>query len=365
MPHLREYFAFSRGQRRGLLGLVALFLVTALFFAAGLPLVRPSSYPNANLAATEAQLRELFADIDTVADMPVAGFDPNTLDEEDWRAMGVADNAVRQITAYRNKGGRFYRKEDVLRIYGFTKEDYLRLAPHMLLGGDVTRTGQSGRGRFSGAVIRETGPIEINSADSARWTGLRGVGPVLASRIVTYREAIGGFRSVDDLKSVYGLKPDIFETIRPHLELDSSLVPATEPSPAWKPVLIDLNSADSAMLDALPGIGPFTAAGIIRYRNRLGGFYAVDQLYEVRGLQPQFAAMFLDRLVVDTNRIQRLQLNEAAPSELRAHPYIGQALCDFIVSYRAQHPFQNVTELKKSFLVDAYAYRRLQPYVVP
>ena len=48
--------------------------------------------------------------------------------------------------------------------------------------------------------------------------------------------------------------------------------------------VVNLNQADAAALDALPGIGPATAAAIIEHRDRIGRFTSVDQLLDVRGI---------------------------------------------------------------------------------
>jgi competence protein ComEA len=47
---------------------------------------------------------------------------------------------------------------------------------------------------------------------------------------------------------------------------------------------VNLNTADAAALDTLPGVGPATAAAIVEHRERIGGFTSVDQLLDVRGI---------------------------------------------------------------------------------
>jgi competence ComEA-like helix-hairpin-helix protein len=63
----------------------------------------------------------------------------------------------------------------------------------------------------------ENAQLELNQASAAEWAALPGIGPVLAGRIVAWREQHGGFRSPEDLLAVKGLGPRKLERLRPWL----------------------------------------------------------------------------------------------------------------------------------------------------
>jgi DNA uptake protein ComE-like DNA-binding protein len=361
---LREYFTFSNRQRKGLVVLIAVFVLLCFALAMANTLVRPKTYEHVGFGRLEEQVEVLFGDDDSLQPKPLARFDPNTTSPQQWRSMGLEDRVVKSIMNYKAKGGKFYRKEDVLRIYGFSKEDYLRLSPHMRIEGDPThyeRYPDEGTTPF-----RLPDPIDVNRADSATWTALKGIGPVLAARILKFRNQRGGFTDPNQLKDVYGLSPETFQSIRPYLYVDSTwrdTRPVANPLPATTATSVEINGADSATLEALPGLGGYSARSIIRYRDRLGGFSSLKQLEEVSGLRPENLQKFMPLLQLDTALITKLDLNESSHAQLTAHPYISQSLADFIVTYRQRSAFRSISEVRKSFLVDDALFARLKPYL--
>jgi len=80
------------------------------------------------------------------------------------------------------------------------------------------------RARHGNILIVEQGNIEIslNAASPAQLTEVPGIGPVLARRIVEYREQKGGFRTLEELKEIRGIGDNTFQKICPYLELGSS-----------------------------------------------------------------------------------------------------------------------------------------------
>ncbi|WP_343305285.1 helix-hairpin-helix domain-containing protein [Chitinophaga niabensis] len=109
--------------------------------------------------------------------------------------------------------------------------------------------------------------VDINRADSLLWEQLPGIGPVLARRILYFRERLGGFHSIAQVGETYGLADSVFNKIQPLLRLgDVSLRK------------IDLNETDEKSLADHPYINTKLARVIIRYRNSHGPFSQVEGL---------------------------------------------------------------------------------------
>jgi competence ComEA-like helix-hairpin-helix protein len=99
-------------------------------------------------------------------------------------------------------------------------------------------------------------------------------------------------------------------------------------------VRIDINTSDSATLVTLPGIGQVLSARIIKYRHLLGGFARIEQLKEVYGLSPETFEMIKGRVVADSTRITRININSATYKELIRLPYFEKYEVSAILKYR-------------------------------
>jgi len=101
-----------------------------------------------------------------------------------------------------------------------------------------------------------------------------------------------------------------------------------------KPKIIEINSADSLVLDELPGIGPAFARRIIKYRVMLGGFVYPEQLKEVYGMDSTRLNGFIKLIRIDTSGIRKMDINKATFKELLAHPYLEYEQVKAIVRFR-------------------------------
>ena len=109
----------------------------------------------------------------------------------------------------------------------------------------------------------------------------------------------------------------------------------TEHSPAaHTPMKVELNTADSAELVKLYGIGPYYAQKILEYRERLGGFAIPEQLLEIKGFDKDRLDGFYDRVFADTSFIRKINLKTASENQLANHLYIGRYLARCIIRYR-------------------------------
>ena len=128
--------------------------------------------------------------------------------------------------------------------------------------------------------------------------------------------------------------------------------------------IIEINGADSLVLQLLPGIGPAFASRIVRFRDRLGGFWEKGQLMEIYGMDSIRYSGLKDFVRLDTSLISRLMINEMDAERLGRHPMIGYKLGKLFVRYRELHgPFKNEKDLKKLGVMDEETIRKLSKYL--
>ena len=123
---------------------------------------------------------------------------------------------------------------------------------------------------------------------------------------------------------------------------------------------IDVNSADTVELKKIPGIGSGIAGSIVRYRERLGGFYALNQLEEVKHVTPDLLKWFK----LENDSIRKVEINKVGLDKLRAHPYLNFYQAKIIIEHRRKKgPIKSLSQLA---LYDEFAEKdlnRLSAYI--
>ncbi|WP_298740754.1 helix-hairpin-helix domain-containing protein [uncultured Chitinophaga sp.] len=134
--------------------------------------------------------------------------------------------------------------------------------------------------------------------------------------------------------------------------------------PRRKPLVISVNTADAAAWEALPGIGPTLAARVVRFREKLGGFYSIAQVAETYGLPDSTFNKIQASLRLDSGSLKKLNINQMDEKSLGQHPYIRYKLARLIVQYRNNHgPFSRPEDLYNIPLVNDSIYRKLEKYI--
>lgn len=127
--------------------------------------------------------------------------------------------------------------------------------------------------------------------------------------------------------------------------------------------MLELNSADSIALEALPFIGPVLSARVIKYRNALGGFFEIEQLKEVYGLDSLAFAVVSQRVHVDASKVNLICVDTASWNRLRSHPYIGYEGARSIERYRNAHGIGSMDDLAAHPPIGDSLARRWSPYL--
>jgi DNA uptake protein ComE-like DNA-binding protein len=129
---------------------------------------------------------------------------------------------------------------------------------------------------------------------------------------------------------------------------------------------VDLNSADSVLLCRIPGIGEKTAAAILRYRNRLGGYTRIEQVAEAaRWVEAEQIAKWQGTwLTASADRVQRLPVNSADFKTLLRHPYLDYPQVKAIFQVRQRRGRINSwSEIAETGVFSDEEVERLSPYV--
>ena len=129
--------------------------------------------------------------------------------------------------------------------------------------------------------------------------------------------------------------------------------------------VIDINKADSSQFEQLPAIGIKLSSRIVRYRDRLGGFWQTEQLKEVYGLSDSTYNVILPYLKVETGFIlKKIAINKFDYATLRRHPYMDHEFIKMVLAYRKSHGnYKDKTDFEKMIQLDRSKLEKIIPYL--
>ena len=200
-----------------------------------------------------------------------------------------------------------------------------------------------------------------------------GFKPYIATRIVNYRKAGGGFKTPTDLNKIFGIDSLLVQKLTPFISIAPSpgketkteltKVKKTKPENKAPKLWMDLNLATNEEFQRIRGIGPFYAKNIVKYRENLGGFHSMEQLEEVYRMTPEVLDLLKSHTYI-SSPIQKLPINSDSMKHLAKHPYISWNQAKVIVNYRKQHgKFTEVEELLNIKIIDDSLYQKISPYI--
>jgi competence protein ComEA len=282
----KEYFNFTKGERNAFFVLLVLILLASIYpmldvdvfkdYPADFSKLEAKTLPTGKDSMDEQDPQGDFQEYPDKKDKFIRerfSFDPNTASVAQLESLGFRSYIARRIEKYRASGGRFRVKGDLLKVYGIDQALVRNLWQEISLPENIEREYTPKTWEKKEYAPKATALIDINTADTSQLISLPGIGSKLAKRIVEFRNKLGGFYSLDQLKEVYGLKPETINMVLPKLSLDISAIQ-----------YISINDVDMASLDAHPYISRAQAAAIVEYRKQHGEFRSMNDLEKVRAL---------------------------------------------------------------------------------
>jgi competence protein ComEA len=239
---IRDFFGFSKTEINGtlvLVPLIVLILFTPYLYR------QITDAKNHTLNEDKRLLDSLVSLIDAsfYEEAPTErsivsyfDFDPNMASVEELESLGVPTFLANRINNYRSKGGVFFIKTDLLKIFDFPDSLFNTLAPFVLLPDqrvEIIKPKEDGAKKLSlkqpveikerKADLEGSLLLDINTSDSTQFKKLRGIGSSYARRIISYRTLLGGYQAVDQLREVYGMNDTLFNSIKPYIILSDSV----------------------------------------------------------------------------------------------------------------------------------------------
>lgn len=185
-------------------------------------------------------------------------FDPNIAGMDELSNFGFDSHQISTLLKYRSRGGVFHEPNDLLRIYGIDSSMYQNIKNHIRIAA------------IPAVEIEQIQPlIELNSADSVDLVSLSGIGPVFASRIIKYRNLLGGFCSARQLLEVYGFPEETYNRLENSFSVDTFRVEK-----------IRLNFAGYAELIRHPYLEKNHVASILSFREKNGAYSSPAEILQ-------------------------------------------------------------------------------------
>ncbi|MDR0694622.1 MAG: helix-hairpin-helix domain-containing protein [Prevotellaceae bacterium] len=207
--------------------------------------------------------------------------------------------------------------------------------------------------------------FDPNTADAGAFEQL-GFSQKQAAAIVNYRAKGAVFRQPDDFKKVFVVTPERFEQLKPYIQIAETFRTPPKTDSAYFPkrvaVMVELNTADTSELVKIRGVGAYTAAQIVKYREQLGGFATIGQLHEIRNMTAERFEQIATQVTVDTSLLTLIDLQTADRELLAKHPYIGAYAARGIVHFRSTQGACDIDMLVKNNILDAGKAEQLRPY---
>ena len=206
-------------------------------------------------------------------------FDPNTVNKDTLISFGINRYAASNWQKFLNKGGKFIKKNDIKKIYKLTDSEYIKLEPFILLPDSITekkrkhlpKTKQYQNNKKP--VKSDLEKIELNTCSQQQLENLRGIGEVLSLRILKFRDKLGGFYSIEQLKEVYGLSPETYNYIKDKITLDKNKIKK-----------IKINYTDTKALSRSPYLSYKQSKIIANYINQHGYIRDKNEFYKIKAL---------------------------------------------------------------------------------
>ena len=340
---------FSKENIRGFVFVVAIIVIIALVVILARP--RQGIYLAENKGEKVEKIKRdsLFA------------FDPNTVTYEELLLLGFDKRTAVGIIKYRTAGKVFGIAEELALCYGVSDEMFARVRPYIKIGSKYATRPKSQtdstkrvehKSRFT---PRPFEPFGIDTV-GVNYLRLIGFSTRQAEALIRYREQGDGIHSMNELRDCYAVSEEMADSLEHFVVL-------TPRDPHQG--LVEINSADSARLRTVRGIGEKTVVAVLEYRKLLGGFVRKEQIAELKCVTSENFDKISKQIYCDSCNISKIDINFAPASQFEHHPYMSRRAIKLIVETReSKGGWISIEEMQEDNIFTKEQAEAIAPYLL-
>ena len=291
-------------------------------------------------------------------------FDPNTVTYDELLMLGFDKRTAVGIVKYRTAGKVFGIAEEFALCYGVSDEMFARVRPYIKIGSRYATkpTKRSERLTDSTKLVRKSRfsprPFEPFKIDTVGVNYLRLIGfsTRQAELLIEYRNRGKGIFSMNELRDCYAVSEEMADSLQHFV-----LLSVRDPHEG----LVEINSADSATLRKVRGIGAKTVVAVMQYRKFLGGFYKKEQIAELKCVTAENFAKISEQIYCDSCKISKIDINFAPASDFSAHPYMSKRAAKLILETReSKGGWNSIEEMQMDNIFTEEQAKAIAPYLL-
>ena len=288
-------------------------------------------------------------------------FDPNTVTYDELLLLGFDKRTAVGIIKYRTAGKVFGIAEELALCYGVSDSMFSRIRPYIKIDKKYAtkpKTQAFDTLRDSRPKRFSPRPFEKFDIDTVGVEYLRLIGfsTRQAEVLIEYRNRGKGIFSMNELRDCYAVSEEMADSLSHFIILS-----------VRKPYdgLIDINSADSATLRKVRGIGEKTVVAVMQYRKLLGGFVRKEQISELKCVTEENFLRISEQIYCDSCKISKIDINFAPASDFEHHPYMTRRAAKLILEPReSKGGWNSIEEMQEDKIFTEEQARAIAPYLL-
>ena len=267
---VKDYFTYNRKERNGILLLSFVLFLLLIFYQFTHLFVSETITDFSEFEKAIAELEYSDKETKPIQIDSLFDFNPNSLDDNGWLALGLSEGKLIVLRNYQKSGGYFKQKEDLKRCYAIGDDFYDKIQDYVIIP-KVERPEET----IKKKEIRKQ-LVELNLADSLELVEIKGIGPFYAKQILKYRHELGGFLSYNQFTEIWGLEKLDLEKFKQQTQIDTTRIKK-----------ININKVDINELKEHPYINYKVAKMIVNYRVQHSDFKSLKDIHKIKPISPE------------------------------------------------------------------------------